>query len=228
MRRLPLRSPPRVRGHPRVCGEKTLLTTECAGEEGSPPRMRGKDGVNDSAQAVTGITPACAGKSNIATTQPCLPGDHPRVCGEKSFCTGQSVRRRGSPPRVRGKVPAPLCCCFLRGITPACAGKSIRSAPSSVLFGDHPRVCGEKGLVKLVNCLAQGSPPRVRGKVNAFSPPLSKRWITPAYAGKSIVFLSIQVRSKDHPRVCGEKLYDLQFSAYQAGSPPRMRGKAAA
>ena len=49
--------------HPRVCGEKCsskLLVKELSG---SPPRMRGKDGVNDSAQAVTGITPACAGKS---------------------------------------------------------------------------------------------------------------------------------------------------------------------
>ena len=51
---------------------------------------------------------------------------------------------QGSPPRMRGKVALTLDVDEIAGITPAYAGKSIRSAPSSVLFGDHPRVCGEK------------------------------------------------------------------------------------
>ena len=29
--------------HPRVCGEKRLAAEYAEGEEGSPPRMRGKD-----------------------------------------------------------------------------------------------------------------------------------------------------------------------------------------
>ena len=32
----------------------------------------------------------------------------------------------------------------LRGITPACAGKSIAAAISDAAAGDHPRMCGEK------------------------------------------------------------------------------------
>ena len=71
-------------------------------------------------------------------------GDHPRVCGEKYLNLMNEQREKGSPPRMRGKVSEPDERAEGKGITPAYAGKSIRSAPSSVLFWDHPRVCGEK------------------------------------------------------------------------------------
>ena len=51
---------------------------------GSPPRMRGKvDKVNNVA-ALTGITPAYAGKRYCITCSSFVPEDHPRVCGEKT------------------------------------------------------------------------------------------------------------------------------------------------
>ena len=90
----------------------------------SPPRMRGKDGVSGACHSPPGITPACAGKSNIATTQPCLPGDHPRVCGEKCLDGIAHGMIAGSPPRVRGKDVDPLGLVRRLRITPAYAGKS--------------------------------------------------------------------------------------------------------
>ena len=92
--------------------------------KGSPPRMRGKDGVNDSAQAVTGITPACAGKRKQEHGQKNRSGDHPRVCGEKLLFQMMLLVLRGSPPRMRGKVVHKALILLRRGITPACAGKS--------------------------------------------------------------------------------------------------------
>ena len=50
--------------------------------------------------------------------------------------------------------------------------------------------------------------------------------ITPAYAGKSDVFVFWRVEPEDHPRVCGEKFHYLYYYGYNKGSPPRMRGKA--
>ena len=50
--------------------------------------------------------------------------------------------------------------------------------------------------------------------------------ITPAYAGKSQTPRGCRWRPKDHPRVCGEKLYRTYFHSSFQGSPPRMRGKA--
>ena len=65
----------------------------------------------------------------------------------------------------------------------------------------------------------------MRGKVilNHLEP-LSRR-ITPAYAGKSQFGRSIQFQSKDHPRLCGEKLHITERFCNDQGSPPPMRGK---
>ena len=94
-----------IEDHPRVCGEKRRVRSWRALLLGSPPRMRGKDGVNDSAQAVTGITPACAGKSSAARRARQPSRDHPRVCGEKSMYDYGNNTAQGSPPRMRRKGP---------------------------------------------------------------------------------------------------------------------------
>ena len=53
------------------------------------------------------------------------------------------------------------------------------------------------------------------------------RGITPAYAGKSLLFRHFLPGRWDHPRVCGEKYRGSVRAAQQKGSPPRMRGKEA-
>ena len=49
--------------------------------------------------------------------------------------------------------------------------------------------------------------------------------ITPAYAGKSIGDACPEKAVKDHPRICGEKLYAMKPARAGKGSPPHMRGK---
>ena len=49
--------------HPRVCGEKRYLASMDNPQEGSPPRVRGKDRAGITWVHTAGITPACAGKS---------------------------------------------------------------------------------------------------------------------------------------------------------------------
>ena len=49
--------------HPRLCGEKHLLSTIKLYHTGSPPPMRGKDAAGAFRAAAPGITPAYAGKS---------------------------------------------------------------------------------------------------------------------------------------------------------------------
>ena len=51
-----------------------------------------------------GITPAYAGKSGPPPSLFALSRDHPRVCGEKISRKGGEKMKRGSPPRMRGKV----------------------------------------------------------------------------------------------------------------------------
>ena len=50
--------------------------------------------------------------------------------------------------------------------------------------------------------------------------------ITPAYAGKRIPLGQVGLKCRDHPRLCGEKLYDYIGDIPLSGSPPPMRGKA--
>ncbi len=171
--------------HPRVCGEKIPLHIRAKVALGSPPRMRGKDGVNDSAQAVTGITPACAGKRDKAGLPFAPVRDHPRVCGEKTSASSLFNTAAGSPPRVRGKELRVETCFSHDGITPAYAGKSRTGLYGNTGGRDHPRVCGEKKFTFDAGKLIPGSPPRMRGKALDLNLLTASLGITPAYAGKS-------------------------------------------
>ena len=148
-----------------MCGEKLASSFCTFSGAGSPPRVRGKAEVCTEHSAVSGITPACAGKSGPNAQKDCFHRDHPRVCGEK-LITGKALcYLAGSPPRVRGKVAREMSGQGSFGITPACAGKSIGRLCPCATPRDHPRVCGEKLLYSFAPSVATGSPPRVRGKV---------------------------------------------------------------
>ena len=126
---------------------------------------------------------------------------------------------------MRGKAPAPnqtpACC----GITPAYAGKSYSLFHSTEVEQDHPRLCGEKFLIPRIAASQLGSPPPMRGKVSVSSFSIGSSRITPAYAGKSHDRRRSGCRSRDHPRLCGEKGSYEGGEAIGLGSPPPMRGK---
>ena len=167
--------------------------------------MRGKDLLVSSQLAAFGITPACAGKRRTADRRRHRRGDHPRVCGEKWSMMVPQTLTRGSPPRVRGKGMSNGCVLLCRGITPACAGKSLQQARRRSAAGDHPRVCGEKTLYSGIRRVVLGSPPRVRGKVSGIMAASMCARITPACAGKRAAVFQRTGAVRDHPRVCGEK-----------------------
>ena len=127
---------------------------------------------------------------------------------------------------MRGKVHNIRSLTRKSRITPACAGKSGTVFGCGLLRWDHPRVCGEKLIMGLTQVFLAGSPPRVRGKVNADSVERHAHGITPACAGKRDTGKMLRNKIRDHPRVCGEKqnIYRDYFDTL--GSPPRVRGKA--
>ena len=65
----------------------------------------------------------------------------------------------------------------------------------------------------------------MRGKVEGTKCVKIDHRITPAYAGKSIELEEKKVETKDHPRLCGEKLEKRFKFKMTLGSPPPMRGK---
>ena len=66
---------------------------------------------------------------------------------------------------MRGKVFEQVYTRIPFRITPAYAGKRMKSGSSWMNWWDHPRVCGEKFNLKEMSKTLLGSPPRVRGKV---------------------------------------------------------------
>ena len=50
-------------------------------------------------------------------------------------------------------------------------------------------------------------------------------WITPAGAGKTLLFFGGQCVVRDHPRRCGENVYLQANWLHCRGSPPQVRGK---
>ncbi len=147
------------------------------------------------------------------------------MCGEKSYVCRGLNRRVGSPPRVRGKVRQGVQRVQPHGITPACAGKSFQRPHGGFCEWDHPRVCGEKYYAAHREEIAEGSPPRVRGKDLCHRGVHLVAGITPACAGKSALCLFQLALKRDHPRVCGEKVFRFSVGKRLRGSPPRVRGK---
>ena len=133
--------------HPRMCGEKQMLSMEKDRFSGSPPHVRGKEIVGQVNLGLGGITPACAGKSSTDHSSRQPSRDHPRMCGEKTTKLPGTRCKLGSPPHVRGKETQQPAKFRRTRITPACAGKSGRTFPAARSSWDHPRMCGEKASV---------------------------------------------------------------------------------
>ena len=127
---------------------------------------------------------------------------------------------------MRGKVALFAVIGHHVGITPACAGKSPCSYQAQALPRDHPRVCGEKLMALATIYRMRGSPSRVRGKGVHLYYVFESGRITPACAGKRTSTPAKIRRSRDHPRVCGEKSRARSSAEQCKGSPPRVRGKA--
>ena len=190
-------SPPRVRGTayaaneryavagitPACAGNRTTPPIPAAARRGSPPRVRGTVVDATWEQVVGRITPACAGNSCALPKLPQMSRDHPRVCGEQGLALVMIQGKHGSPPRVRGTVHIPFPPHPGLGITPACAGNSLRVRACDRHPQDHPRVCGEQYVTSSSPGTVVGSPPRVRGTDPCRTGGNLDAGITPACAG---------------------------------------------
>ena len=187
-----------------MCGKK--LTDGISGltGSGSPLHVQEKHFEDAVKICIRRITPACAGKTVFLVQMMKHHQDHTRVCGKNSRSYCSCALMAGSPPRVREKLNCLSAFIIDIRITPACAGKT----KSFILFlkeaKDHPRVCGKNLVKTLLLSWIQGSPPRVREKLDKECDVKGTTRITPACAGKTIVGLINCPTHKDHPRVCGK------------------------
>ena len=113
---------------------------------------------------------------------------------------------------------------WLLGIIPAYAGNTTSTGAPLPLTRDHPRVCGEHLVSMGSGALPLGSSPRMRGTPPLFRGQQRRRGIIPAYAGNTCRTRSADSTSRDHPRVCGEHMLEIEAVGEIRGSSPRMRG----
>ena len=157
--------------------------------------MRGKQSDMTGRPSMVRITPADAGKTGFVSGKLGYFQDHPRGCGENCFRVHPASSCTGSPPRMRGKLRGACRDAMLRGITPADAGKTKHAANRVNLLRDHPRGCGENQPSCPKPLPLLGSPPRMRGKLEAEFCKQIKHGITPADAGKTHRRCSVRKRA---------------------------------
>lgn len=89
-------------GHPRIRGEYVHSATFVVYDSGSPPHARGIHKAMRNGKHLMGITPACAGNTEIGSPGMALAGDHPRMRGEHKGKGKKGMNRSGTPPHTRG------------------------------------------------------------------------------------------------------------------------------
>ncbi|EFW09849.1 hypothetical protein HMPREF9005_1173 [Actinomyces sp. oral taxon 178 str. F0338] len=151
--------------HPRACGENLSVRIPTPARSGSSPRVRGKlEGVAGEPQP-GGLIPARAGKTFFTDAEDGVAGAHPRACGENTYSNIEQDWISGSSPRVRGKPGRGREVEAVAGLIPARAGKTALSPTRARRWWAHPRACGENSAPASAMLTAEGSSPRVRGKL---------------------------------------------------------------
>src|SRR5690606_11048682 len=88
----------------------------------------------------------------------------------------------------------------------------------------QPRVCGERRLGVTDGGGRDGSAPRVRGTVGAWTRCACARRFSPACAGNGPCAPRTPSALPVQPRVCGERAHGPELRKSEGGSAPRVRG----
>ena len=210
--------------HPRVCGERDAASRRCPNSRGSSPRMRGTPHVISRVATFARFIPAYAGNARRRHIAAGRRSVHPRVCGERLAAAPPGMPADGSSPRMRGTLIFVCLGELPDRFIPAYAGNASRADVVEAFKAVHPRVCGERSLKNYVVPQIRGSSPRMRGTPQYRA--LGKRFqrFIPAYAGNASSPPSRISPRAVHPRVCGERAFQVRCALACSGSSPRMRG----
>ena len=174
------------------------------GNEGSSPRIRGEWIESRHQCSTVGIIPANTGRMGFSM-HPLRHGpDHPREYGENCSKAGQTWRRTGSSPRIRGESAAPVRFVVDTGIIPANTGRISSCSFSIVAHWDHPREYGENFRGTREELHQLGSSPRIRGECTKQTHGFADARIIPANTGRIGKAWTASDSEPDHPREYGE------------------------
>ena len=218
---------PRSYGTPPVCGGRRVGSIPVPGSlAGSRPAVWGRREGGADGVRVEPVHPHAWGKGAPAPPPTPASAVHPHVCGE-----GDAHPRHESS-RAR--------------FTPTCVGKARACGCPPTPPTVHPHVCGEGMSGWLTLSYADGSPPRVWGRLlqageddrpDRFTPTCVGKAVqqreagtvhlrfTPTCVGKAACRRRPVPPGSVHPHVCGEGSVKLDTTSDDAGSPPRVWGR---
>ena len=159
-----------------------------------------------------------------------IPGAMRRAGMESPSPAGERQSRgyEKSPPHARGRGFCLGELLGLRGITPACAGKSEADPVGHATFRNHPRMRGEECTAASIHTSSMESPPHARGRDPDAIAAAREMGITPACAGKSRLAPGRTTAGWNHPRMRGEEPHRRHTRTRPLESPPHARGRACA
>ena len=115
-----------------MCGKYNRLFQKYQSHRGSPPHVREILIASKVAFSQSRITPACAGNTLSSQLLFGHNQDHPRMCGKYWEGIWKCCPPLGSPPHVREILIIYCSGLTTSGITPACAGNTLKD-PSMTL-----------------------------------------------------------------------------------------------
>ena len=209
---------PRLRGVYADSGRKSLLPP------GSSPLARGLPQQDFTERNGRGIIPACAGFTSASSCPRRSSPDHPRLRGVYRLPESHSSSSSGSSPLARGLRRAALLVLDGRGIIPACAGFTHRSAGAGSGPGDHPRLRGVYAIGLGLRGVLLGSSPLARGLHPGEPLHRAAHRIIPACAGFTWWWRARPRYRPDHPRLRGVYVGPWDDLLGDGGSSPLARG----
>ena len=210
--------------HPRIRGERHLVTRMDPCQDGSSPHVRGTPTAPEAETLRSRFIPACAGNAHPLRACIRCQSVHPRMREERTRGRPISEERIGSSPHTRGTRRPRVRSHKTRRFIPACAGNAAGADPRTGPASVHPRMRGERVRWAAAPSSISGSSPHVRGmpacRFNSIDP---DRFI-PACAGNASRISATCSATPVHPRMRGERSRKTGERAPVGGSSPHARG----
>ena len=196
-----------------------------ASELETPPLTRGRLSGSEPASAVSGNTPAYAGKTSFFFTPMERVWKHPRLRGEDQTHHRLRLHREETPPLTRGRPRTRPTRRRHPRNTPAYAGKTRPAPLEKSDPWKHPRLRGEDRSRYSPRVRVQETPPLTRGRQGRTKTRSGRCGNTPAYAGKTDRRDTDVDGRRKHPRLRGEDSAARRAVRWALETPPLTRGR---
>ena len=138
-----------------------------------------------------GLIPARAGNTGAPVVAGWFGWAHPRSRGEHPHAPSLELDAPGSSPLARGTLEAIDPQLIARGLIPARAGNTRRSARTRSCIWAHPRSRGEHIPDVTPPARVEGSSPLARGTLDNFAGNCLVAGLIPARAGNTLISAAV-------------------------------------